>query len=98
MSEKKTLTVRLSRVYWGRRARRAARAVKYLETLLKRRLRAEEVKIDPILNAYIWSRGSEKPPRKVKLLVEIEEKREITTKSGEKLTVPLRVRAKLAER
>jgi len=95
--ETRVLTVNLSRVYWGRRSNRAARAVRYLKEWIKRRLRAEQVLIEEGLNKLIWSRGIEKPPRKVKVKVVIEEKRETTTESGKKQVVPVRVRVGLVE-
>ena len=77
MSEKKSskelvYTINLSRLYWGRRANRAARAVRYLRQWVARRTKAKEVVIGEDVNRLIWSRGIEKPPRKLRVRVIIE--------------------------
>ena len=77
MSEKKSskelvYTINLSRLYWGRRANRAARAVRYLRQWIARRTKAKEVVIGEDVNRVIWSRGIEKPPRRLKVRVIIE--------------------------
>jgi len=60
-------TVPLYRVYWGRRSNRAARAVKLLRRFIARHFGVEEDKVVIYnnVNEYIWSRGIEKPPRRV---------------------------------
>lgn len=77
MSEKKSskelvYTINLSRLYWGRRANRAARAIRYLRQWIARRTKAKEVVIGEDVNRVIWSRGIEKPPRRLKVRVIIE--------------------------
>ncbi|MGC8982713.1 MAG: 50S ribosomal protein L31e [Desulfurococcaceae archaeon] len=65
----------LKRVYFGRRSNRADRAVRLIKKYVKRHYKeAEKVVIDPSVNAYIWSRGREKPPRRI--VVEIRYDRE----------------------
>ncbi len=49
------------------RWRRAARAMRFVRAFIARHMKAEEVKIDPKVSEYIWSRGAKKPPRKVKI-------------------------------
>ncbi len=93
MAEKKDRLVKgfvyivpLSRVYWGRRTNRADRAVKLLKRFVARHVKADRIIIYNEVNNYIWSRGREKPPRRVKILVlvyeveveEEEEKKKIT--------------------
>ncbi|WFO75841.1 50S ribosomal protein L31e [Desulfurococcaceae archaeon MEX13E-LK6-19] len=69
--ETRIYTVPLYRVYWGRRKNRAKRAVRLLREFIKRHIKnAERVVIDNEVNMYIWSRGIEKPPRRVKVEVE----------------------------
>ncbi|GBF09384.1 50S ribosomal protein L31e [Aeropyrum pernix] len=65
--------VNLRRVYWGRRTRRAIRAVRMVREFVKRHTKADEVVIDNELNNYIWSRSREKPPARVKIIVSIRE-------------------------
>jgi len=49
------------------RWRRAARAIRFVRAFIARHMKAEEVKIDPKVSEYIWSRGAKKPPRRVKV-------------------------------
>jgi len=49
------------------RWRRAARAIRFVRAFIAKHMKAEEVKIDPKVSEYIWSRGAKKPPRKVKV-------------------------------
>jgi len=65
--------VPLRRVYWGRRTNRADRAVKLVKAFVKRHMKVDDVIISNEVNNYIWSRGREKPPRRVKILVSIKE-------------------------
>jgi len=56
----------LRRVYFGRRANRADRAVRLVRRYVARHFKeAEKIIIDPEVNAYIWSRSRKKPPRRV---------------------------------
>jgi large subunit ribosomal protein L31e len=82
------LTVSLRRIYSSRRTRRAATAMRYLRELIRKRTHAEEVYFDESVNHKIWSRGIEKPPRKVELKIIVEETREVETKDGQKITLP----------
>ncbi|MEM0000743.1 MAG: 50S ribosomal protein L31e [Desulfurococcaceae archaeon] len=71
MSESRSLDVTLHiiplrRVYFGRRKNRADRAIRLVKKYLARHYKeAEKIAVDPALNNYVWSRGREKPPRKV---------------------------------
>ncbi|MEM1628302.1 MAG: 50S ribosomal protein L31e [Desulfurococcaceae archaeon] len=64
--EKSIHIIPLRRVYFGRRRNRADRALRLLKRYIQRHFKGvEKIRIDPMLNTYIWSRGREKPPRKV---------------------------------
>jgi large subunit ribosomal protein L31e len=76
MVEYRVYVVPLSRVYWGRRTNRADRAVKLLRKFVKRHLKVDRVIIMNEVNEYIWSRGREKPPRRVRILVKVAEEGE----------------------
>jgi large subunit ribosomal protein L31e len=95
-SEEKIVVISLRRIYDGRKAQRAARAIRKLKEIIAKRTHAEVVKIDDSVNKAIWSRGIEKPPRKVRLKITVEEKREVKTRKGETLTLPRVVRVSLA--
>lgn len=68
--ESEVVTVPL-RSIWKKASRwnRASRAVKEVRQTLKKKFRAEEVKIGSALNEKIWSRGGKKPPRKVRVVI-----------------------------
>lgn len=69
MKDKKEMvyTIPFKRVYWGRRVNRAARAARYLRRFIARHfgVEPENVVLHPAVNEYIWSRGIEKPPRRI---------------------------------
>ncbi len=60
-------TIPIYKVYWGRRANRAARAIRLVRRFIARHFGVEEkdVVIHNNVNEYIWSRSIEKPPRRV---------------------------------
>ena len=68
--------VPLQRVYWGRRTNRADRAVKLLRRFVQRHTGADHVIIDTEVNNYIWFRGREKPPRRIKVLVSVKKEKD----------------------
>ena len=75
MSEKKGIVLEreyvipLRKVYFLQRTKRAPRAIRLIKNFVKRHVKAEKVVISNKLNEYIWSRGIEKPPRRVKVKV-----------------------------
>ena len=64
-------TVPLNKAYEYTRTKRARRTVKILKAYLNQHTKAKDVNIrlSNMLNSFIWSRGIEKPPRKVKIKV-----------------------------
>jgi len=65
-------------VYWGRRSNRAKRAIKLIREFVKRQYKkAEEIIIDNSVNELVWSRGIEKPPRRIRVKVEYDEKEKV---------------------
>lgn len=61
--------IRLSKIYWTRRYRRSARALKYIRNFIKRHTKAEWVVMDESINKYVFSKRYDKPPRKVAVAV-----------------------------
>ena len=49
------------------RWKRSQRAVKEIRAYLEKHLKSDDVKIDQDLNEKLWERGSQKPPRKVRV-------------------------------
>jgi len=59
----------LRKVYFRQRTQRAARAIRLIRNFVIRHLKVESVIIDNAVNEYVWSRGIEKPPRRIKVKV-----------------------------
>ena len=49
------------------RWKRSQRAIKDIKQYLKKHMKSDEVKLDSSINERIWERGSEKPPRKIRV-------------------------------
>ncbi|MDH5404042.1 MAG: 60S ribosomal protein L31 [Candidatus Heimdallarchaeota archaeon] len=47
------------------RGKRAQKAMAILKEFIARHMKAEDILIDPAVNAFIFSRGMKKPPRRV---------------------------------
>lgn len=63
-------TIPLGKVYEAVRKKRAKRAVTMVRNFIMRHMKVEEqaeLSIDPQLNEYLWTRGIEKPPRRVRV-------------------------------
>ncbi|MEM0366423.1 MAG: 50S ribosomal protein L31e [Acidilobaceae archaeon] len=65
----------LRSVYWGRRSNRADRAVRFIRQFIARHTKVDDVIIMSEVNNLVWSRGREKPPRRVKVVVDIVEEK-----------------------
>ncbi len=68
--EERIYTVPLRKAYWtGSRLRRSKRAVRILREFVERHMKPEEMNIHPDVNERIWSRGIQKPPRRIRIRV-----------------------------
>ncbi len=66
--DERIYTVPLRKAYWtGSRLRRANKAVRTLQKFVERHMKPEELLIMPEVNEQIWSRGIEKPPRRIRI-------------------------------
>jgi len=67
--EERIYTVPLSRAWIGPRNKRAPRAIRILRRFILRHMKTDEefIKITNEVNERIWSRGIEKPPRKIRI-------------------------------
>ena len=66
--DERIYTVPLRRAYWtGSRLRRSNRAVRILRKFVERHMKPEEIVISAEVNEKIWSRGIQKPPRRVRI-------------------------------
>ncbi|TFF84916.1 50S ribosomal protein L31e, partial [Candidatus Heimdallarchaeota archaeon] len=52
---------------YSTRNKRTPRAIRLLKEFFFRHMKAVDVIIDPELNEYLWARGIQKPPRKVRV-------------------------------
>ncbi len=71
MKEKDSMEyiIPLDRVYWGRRRNRAPRAVRLVREFASRHFGVDRVLISDKVNKLIWSRGLEKPPRRIRVKI-----------------------------
>jgi large subunit ribosomal protein L31e len=63
-------TIPLGKAYQAVRKRRAKRAVNLVKAFIIRHMKVEDeadLSIDTSLNEYLWTRGIEKPPRRVRV-------------------------------
>jgi len=66
--DERIYTVPLRKAYWtGSRLRRSNRAVRILREFVERHMKPEELLIQPEVNERIWSRGIQKPPRRIRI-------------------------------
>lgn len=73
--ERSVHVIPLKRIYFGRRKNRADRAIRFVKKYINRHFKeAEKIVIDRAVNEYVWSRGREKPPRRI--VVEVRYDRE----------------------
>ena len=66
--DERIYTVPLRKAYWtGSRLKRANRSVRILKEFVERHMKPEDLLIQPEVNDIIWSRGIQKPPRRVRI-------------------------------
>jgi large subunit ribosomal protein L31e len=66
--DERIYTIPLRKVYWsGSKRKRANRAVKEVKRFVERHMKPDFLLIEQEVNQKIWSRGIEKPPRKVRI-------------------------------
>ncbi|MEM4558326.1 MAG: 50S ribosomal protein L31e [Desulfurococcaceae archaeon] len=76
--EKSVHVIPLKRVYFGRRFNRADRAVRLIKKYVARHFKdAEKIVIDPAVNQYVWSRGREKPPRRITVEIRFDKENKV---------------------
>ena len=70
----RTYVIPLRDAYEASRKKRAKRAINIVRQFAQRHMKGEEVKVSEGVNKLIWSRGAEKPPRKIKVVMRKDEK------------------------
>ena len=75
MSEKEEIvlereyTIPLRDAWKAPKKKRAEKAIRIIKNFAKRHMKAEEIKISEKVNEIIWSKGIEKPPRRIKVIM-----------------------------
>lgn len=59
--------------YEASRTRRAKKAISLIRKFAQRHMKGEEVRISNGVNELVWSRGAEKPPRRITVLIRKDE-------------------------
>ncbi|MEM1550774.1 MAG: 50S ribosomal protein L31e [Candidatus Bathyarchaeia archaeon] len=69
--EERIYTISLSRAWIRPRTKRAPRAIRLLKAFIKRHMKVDEetIRITNEVNEKIWSRGIQKPPRRIRVRV-----------------------------
>ncbi len=67
MAEEKIFTIPLRKAFRSERTTRAKKAMSLIKDFLERHMKAEEIKIGKSINDSVWSRGIQKPPRRVRI-------------------------------
>jgi large subunit ribosomal protein L31e len=70
-------TIPLRDAYRAPATKRAKVAVRLVEEFVLQHVKADIVKISPALNEVLWARGIGKPPRRVKVRVNVSEEEEM---------------------
>ncbi len=68
--EERVYTIPFSKTVYGRRIprpKRTPRAMRLLRAFVKRHLRCDNVVIDNEVNEFIWARGIQHPPRRIRI-------------------------------
>ncbi|NHI83443.1 MAG: 50S ribosomal protein L31e [Candidatus Thorarchaeota archaeon] len=66
--DERIYTVPLRKAYWtGSRLRRANRSVRIVRQFVERHMKPEEIVLQSEVNERIWSRGIQKPPRRIRI-------------------------------
>ena len=74
MSEQERLyTVPLGKARAAQGYRRAKKAIRIIKEFAQRHMKGENVKISEGVNQAVWSRGAEKPPRRITVLIRKDE-------------------------
>ena len=59
--------------YEAPKTRRAKKAIRIIKEFARRHMKGENVKISEGVNKAVWSRGAEKPPRRITVLMRKDE-------------------------
>jgi large subunit ribosomal protein L31e len=65
--EERIYTIPLSKAWVSPRKKRAPRAIRIIKGFITRHMKPESISISDAVNKRIWSRGIEKPPRRIRI-------------------------------
>ena len=72
MTEEKIFTIPLRKAFRGHRKRRAKKAITLIREFLERHMKSKNINIGKSINESVWARGIQKPPRRVRIHVLLE--------------------------
>ena len=82
--EERIYTIPLRKAFRAPRGKRAKKAISIIREFLKRHTKTKEVVIHESINKAVWARGIQKPPRKIRVRVKVENSKAIAELLEEK--------------
>ena len=67
MADEKVFTIPLRDAYNEQRTKRSKVAINIVRDFLKRHMKSEKISIGDSINKEVWSRGIQKPPRRIRI-------------------------------
>lgn len=67
MADEKVFTIPLRKAYDEQRTKRSKVAMDFIKDFLKRHMKSDKIFIGDSINKKVWSRGIQKPPRKIRI-------------------------------
>ncbi len=65
--EERIMVVPLRAAWAASQTKRTPRAIKAIREHVQRHLKPDRIFIDDVLNEYLWKRGREHPPRRIRI-------------------------------
>jgi large subunit ribosomal protein L31e len=65
--EERIYTIPLGKAWLSPRKKRAPRAIRLIQSFIKRHMKTDSFFLNSKVNEKVWSRGIEKPPRKIRV-------------------------------
>ena len=82
--EERIYTIPLKKAWNVPRKKRTPRAIRLIREFVKRHMKAEDVRIETEVNEAVWTRGIQKPPRRIRVRVTKDKDGVVTVHLAEK--------------
>jgi len=82
--EERIYTIPLKKAWNVPRKKRTPRAIRLIREFVKRHMKAEDVRIKTEVNEAVWTRGIQKPPRRIRVRVTKDKDGVVTVHLAEK--------------